>query len=187
MKGYDFRERLEWSEFVSDTNDDLFTILRARIPGCVNVVRASQEDDRNGTDYWAHRSAGLRPLSIDLKARQIDPIDRWGIDDLALETWSVVGDKPGWTRDSRKKTDYILWLWVPTRRFFLVPFPALCSVFQRYWKQWSVTYRTHKQNSGRWESECVLVPRAVLIDTFARWSAGCLNQGKTSNTAQVSD
>lgn len=172
MKVHDFAERMAWSEFVAETNDDLFVILRARIPGCVSVERASEADDRSGTDYWAHRARGLRSLSIDLKARSLDPIEAFGVDDLALETWSVVGAKPGWTRDPQKATDYILWLWTPTRRFFLVPFPALCNVFQRYWEQWSTTYPLRTQPNENYNSQCVLVPRTVLIETLNRWMQG---------------
>jgi hypothetical protein len=172
VRAHDFAERLAWSEGVAATEGDLFAILRARIPGCISVERATEEDDRSGTDYWAHRARGLRPLSIDLKARSLDPIESFGVDDLALETWSVIGEKPGWTRDSQKATDYILWLWTPTRRFFLVPFPALCNVFQRYWEQWAATYPVHGQDSGCWQSQCVLVPRVVLIETLNRWMQG---------------
>jgi len=136
------------------------------------VTRATTDDDRNGTDYWAHRDAGLRPLSIDLKARAVDPTEAWGEDDLALETWSAIGSHIGWTRDPSKATDYILWLWTPTRRFFLVPFPPLCEVFRRYGRGWRKAYGPQRQDSGTWKSECVFVPRAVVIEKLNAWMEG---------------
>lgn len=175
MRTYDFAERLAWSEGIADSDADLLIILRARIPGCVAVERASLIDDRTGTDYWAHRAHGLRPLSIDLKARSVDPIDAYGTDDVALETWSSVDDRPGWTRDPKKTTDYILWLWTPTRRFFLVPFPALCKVFERYWEEWAAAYPVWDQRNDGWMSQCVMVPRSVLIDALGRWMGGVVS------------
>lgn len=172
MSSYTFEERLAWSEFVAQSDEDLLHILRARIPGCIRVVRATLEEDRHGTDYWAHRAGGLRPLSIDLKARSLDPVETYDRDDVALEIWSVVGERVGWTRDIRKETDYILWLWTPTRRFFLVPFPALCEVFRRYWATWQDEYETHIQHSDSWRSQCVYVPRSVLIGKLNDWMEG---------------
>jgi hypothetical protein len=170
---YEFQEQLQWSEGVVATEDDLLRVLRSRIPGCIERERAAASDDRQGTDYWAHRRHGLRPLSIDLKARSEDPIETRGADDVALETWSVTEhQKVGWTRDETKQTDYILWMWQPTKRFLLVPFPALCKCFQHYWQAWAKEYKCYTQDSGGWHSECVFVPRAVLLDKLTDWMNG---------------
>jgi hypothetical protein len=165
----DFTEQLTWSNGVAP--DGVERILRDRIPGCVAVRRASVQEDRHGTDYWAVRIEPLRPLSVDLKARRTDWAPR-GADDLALETWSVIGERAGWTRDRSKQTDFILWYWDDTRRFCLVPFHALCRVFRSCWQEWSGTYRTERQDSGGWQSECVFVPRVVVQDSITRWQNG---------------
>lgn len=174
MTVYGFQEQLRWSEGIVANEDDLTRILRSRIPGCIEVERAALSDDRQGTDYWAHRDHGLRPLSIDLKARSEDPMETRGLDDVALETWSVIEHrKPGWTRDETKQTDYILWLWQPTKRFLLVPFPALCKCFQHYWRTWCNEYGPpYTQDSGGWHSECVFVPRSVLLEKLTDWMNG---------------
>jgi hypothetical protein len=165
---YSFDERLHWSDGYLDGG--IATILKARIPACVDVAKAGKQDDKNGTDYWAIRS-NLDRLSIDVKVRNAD-YAQFGEDDLALETWSVVGVKVGWTRDATKTTDYVLWYWQDTTRFFLVSFHALCKTFARYWKEWSNIYKCRRQQSDGWQSECVFVPRKVLMDKLAAWQNG---------------
>lgn len=167
---YDFTERLKWSE--GFLQNDIEHILKARIPACVGVERAQNMDDRNGTDYWALR-VGLPSLSIDVKVRDTDYALR-GKDDLALETWSKIDDKLGWTRDTTKRTDFIMWHWRDTKRFLLVSFPILCMVFTHYWQIWQTTYQTATQTSGAWQSECVFVPRAVVMDKVLAWSSGTI-------------
>lgn len=165
---YDFNERLVWSN--GFLNGGIERILRDRIPACLGVCKADRNSDRNGTDYWAQRE-GLPPLSIDVKIRDEDYRKR-GFDDLALETWSVIDIKPGWTRDTSKRTDYVLWFWQDTRRFFICAFPPLCRVFRLYWQEWRDEYRTAVQSSGAWQSECVFVPRLVVMDRLKAWQYG---------------
>lgn len=166
---YDFKERLIWSEGFLGAGIE--RILKARIPGAVSVTRASLRHDKNGTDYWVERKNGKR-LSVDVKARQRDFAPEY--DDLALETWSSIGDRPGWTRDESKQTDYVLWFWTDTGRFFLANFPCLCNTFARYWRQWVGLYQVAEQDSGGWQSQCVFVPRSVVMDKMAAWQSGTI-------------
>ncbi len=163
---YSFQERLQWADGFLD--EGIEKILQSRIPGCVAVKKAVVEDDRSGTDYWVLRD-GLPPLSVDVKTRSVDHA-LTGEDDLALETWSVTGTKIGWTRNAKKRTDYILWFWTDSRRFVLVSFPALCRTFRQFWEQWRSTYKVAVQDSGGWRSECVFVPRTVVMDKLIAWS-----------------
>ncbi len=164
---YGFRERLNWSQGIT-TSADVVEILKNNVPGCIDVSAATVQDDKSGTDWWCNRSNG-KPLSVDLKRRDLDPVQRgWG-DDLALETWSVCYTKVGWTRDDAKLTDFVLWLF-PTGRWVLVPFPLLCSVYQDKWEAWAGEYKTDKQSSGTWESECTFVPRReVWAELYKRF------------------
>lgn len=161
---YNFTERLQWSEGFT-TTATVEGVLLSYIPGATKIVKAEREDDRNGTDWWVYRECD-RTLSVDAKVRSID----WVVahpkeDDLALETWSVVERKvPGWTRNVKKRTDFILWLWIDTGRWCLVPFPMLCAVFLSKWQEWSSTYRTAPQYTPDrdYHSECVFVPRKTV-------------------------
>lgn len=165
---YGFQERLLFSHGQS-TNVTVQDVLLAEIPGAVTCESASLSEDKNGTDWWVHRHNG-RSLSVDCKIRKEDWSVKpapYGSDDLALETYSVIESKVvGWTRNADKQTDYILWLWLDTGRWCLVPFPLLCAVFADKWAEWRGLYKTRKQKTtqGRreWHSECVFVPRRIV-------------------------
>ena len=156
------------------SNQAVETIVKNRFPGCSGVTRANVVNDKGGTDYWIHRLEN-KPLRVDLKIRSKD----FGLDDLALETWSVMPNgRPGvagWTRDAKKNSDFILWYWQDTRRFFLVNFPALCFVFDRYWQLWASRYRTEIQTSGSWQSQCVFVPRETIVKAICQWQSSNLD------------
>lgn len=167
---FNFRQQLQMSEGVS-LSFDFREVLLTEMPNATEIRRANQLDDRSGTDWWVDRHNN-RPLSVDLKAREHD-CRKYGNDDLALETWSVVEKRIiGWTRNSKKATDYILWFWNDTRRWCLVPFPMLCRVFSLLWQDWASIYRTEQQQTDRngevYHSECVFVPREVVWDNIVR-------------------
>lgn len=173
MTTYRFDDRKAMSDGVAE-NQAVEQILLEHVPGAMGVSRAGERADRNGTDYWIDHHRG-DPMSVDLKARDIDPIVEFGADDVALETWSVVGVKIGWTLDTTKRTDYVLWLWKPTRRWALVPFALLCASFGRRREARLRTYKVRRQTTPHgareWTSECVFVPRreiwAAIYTDFA--------------------
>lgn len=173
---YGFAERMTMSAGKA-ASGDIAQILIAEIPGAVGATAASPVNDKQGVDWWVEMTTA-RHLAVDCKVRQED----WAAghpdeDDLALETYSVVErDIPGWTRDGNKRCDYILWLWMDTRRFCLVPFPMLCRVFQRNWRDWRSKYKTCRQfTSDRgYHSECVFVPRRELWAEIYRHYGGHL-------------
>lgn len=159
---------------------DVSEILRARIPGCLKAKKTDKELDRRGVDWLADLSNG-RSVGVDVKARTKDYAAR-GEDDLALETFSVIDTKPGWTRDEAKLCEWVLWLWSDTGRFCLMPFPPLCGVFQANWQEWRRIYRCSVQRTpesrtrSAWRSECVFVPRQVVIDAVVDWCNGTIQQ-----------
>lgn len=170
---FDFRGQMKMSHGVSDSFD-FKAVLLHEIPSAIAVRRASDQEDRTGTDWWVDRQHN-KPLSIDLKARGVDYSVR-GEDDLALETWSVLErEVVGWTRDPAKGSDYILWFWKDTRRWCMIPFPMLCRVFGLRWEEWKGEYRTSTQRTRfgdyTYHSECVFVPReivwAALIEEYS--------------------
>ena len=162
---YGFDDRLALSQGVSK-GASVETIILANLPGACSVTSSHKTNDRNGTDWWVEIQGGHH-LSVDAKVREED----WAAkpapqkaDDLALETWSVIErNKVGWTRDRTKRTDYVLWLWLDTGRWCLVPFQMLCQVFETRWQDWRSQYKTSRQHTphtnGGWHSECIFVPR----------------------------
>ena len=173
---YGFQERLVMSEGVAG-NTVVEDVIMANIPGACHVYRAHLSNDRQGTDYWVELANGNH-LSVDVKSRSED----WATkppplraDDLALETWSVVEKRVvGWTRDAKKRTDYVLWFWQDTGRWCLIPFPMLCGVFSDKWQEWASMYKTRKQYTpGRdYHSECVFVPRKEVWAAIYRKYSG---------------
>lgn len=163
-KQYGFGDRLEMSQGVSE-NESISAIVKNNIPSALAVYQAHFANDRNGTDFWVECESG-KFLSVDCKVREKDFIEVNGCDDLALESWSVVEkNKVGWTRDTSKQTDFVLWLWKDTGRWLLVPFQMLCKVFSDNWKEWRREFKTARQytpNHGGYHSECIFVPRALV-------------------------
>ena len=166
---YGFKERMALSQGISDQKD-FAQILIANIPAALAVQKASNEHDRQGTDYWITRKNG-GPLSVDVKVRLTDFAYKCGknqADDLALEYWSVQEARVvGWTLDQRKMTDYIMWYWADSGRWCLMPFPLLSAVFAQNVTEWVGEYRkacqkTTRADGSHYHSWCVFVPRNVV-------------------------
>ena len=176
---YSFADQLDGSR-ETPAAAEIKSILLQNISGAVAVYPAHACNDRRGTDFWVENQRGDH-LSVDAKVRAED----WAakpdpMDDLALETWSVVeAQKIGWTRDATKRTDYVVCYWTDTGRWCLVPFPMLCLVFQKRWQNWSQRYDTHQQYTpdyGGYHSECVFVPRMEVWNEIYRHYSGVSNQ-----------
>jgi hypothetical protein len=153
---------------------DLSSMFRQTVPAYTGHSLATDDHDRQGTDVWVKR-AGLRDLSVDLKARSVDPLIQFGTDDVLLEMVSVADRQvPGWSVDPAKTTDLVFWLF-PTGRFIAAPFPLLCMACQRHQTEWSEQYRsvtTFTPQYGGYRSECLVVPTDVLMNAVAGVSRG---------------
>ena len=178
VQAYSFRQQMIMSQGVVATAS-VDAVLLGQIPGAAAVVRAAKKDDRNGTDYWVHVDRSARAISVDAKVLSKDPMEfRKPEDTVPLETWSnKERGNVGWTRDTSKQTDYILWIWTPTKRFALVPFRLLCGVFVENWEAWREQYRTHEQATTRdgrllYHSECVFVKRRDVWAAIYRKYSG---------------
>jgi len=175
---YNFNDRMVMSDGVNQSAN-IQELLLANIPGACNVHRASNANDRNGVDWWVEHRSG-KFLAIDCKVRSKD----FGIknpknDDLALETWSVIEEKiVGWTAREDKLTDYILWFWMDSGRWCLIPFPLLCNVFLKNSDQWTKEYKVATQKTtgmnSEYHSQCVFVPRRVIWAEIYRNYSGML-------------
>lgn len=165
---YDFNDQWRMSEgFGSEKSDEDFIL--SRFPNAIKVEKAERRDDRNGTDRWITMESG-EIESLDMKVRTKDfSVYGPAKDDVALELWSKLNEKVGWTRDTNKRTNWIMWKWNDTKRYLLMPFPWLCSVFSVQWPAWYELYDhpiqdTVDKNTGKlkWQSQCIYVPRKVL-------------------------
>jgi len=176
VKQHDFYERLNFSERV-DVGNAILPYLYENIPGATDVVKANEDDDRNGTDYWILRDC-LPPVSVDLKNREYCPIERWGADDACIETCSVYVDghrkKVGWTLDHRKRTDLIVYTWPNPkgRRFWILHFPLLCAAASKNWQEWAAKYREKPAQNNGYKTLSVYVPRVEIARTMKQIAYG---------------
>ena len=173
---YDFNERLLFSEGI-ELHERLMVHLLESVPASVNIKKATEREDRNGTDYWIERDFGLPPISVDMKNRSMCPIKEYGSDDACIETTSVYrgpGGPPwedsgrkrvGWSLDIKKRTDLIVYTW-PTkeegRRFWILYFPHLCAASINNWQLWVKEYGERKTLNNGYYTLNVYVPRTVI-------------------------
>ncbi|MGQ0563324.1 MAG: hypothetical protein ACT443_15805 [Gemmatimonadota bacterium] len=190
---YDFRERLQFSEGVEITAG-ILRHVHMSIPAARKIEKATCDQDRNGTDYWVLRHHGLPPVSIDLKNREFCPIERFGKDDVCIETTSVyLNDsrapfhdahrhKPGWTVDERKRTDLLIYTWPhaadlfgePRLRYWILYFPMLCMAAKTHWRTWAGIYGEKPTPNDGYVTLNVYVPRIVVAKAIKSISTGVI-------------
>ena len=165
----------------SDFNDDLtfsnrpkiieaaYGILLNLFPGA-EILKANQGEDINGTDHWVIPKNGQR-LSVDIKARRFDR----GKNDVALEPWSIKEKNiEGWTRNGNKRTDYILFYWHDTGKFYFESFHILRVAYMKNWREWLEKFYSPEQPNKGWTSQCTFVPIGVLKDAMRNVTEGYL-------------
>ncbi len=160
MTTFSFFEELAATQTTA-AEAQIIEAIRTHFPGA-NIRRATEAEDRQGTDWWADH------YRIDVKRRKND-CRHYGDDDVMLEAWSVVEKHvPGWTWDTRKKTDYVLWIWADTGRSLCLPANAVRLAYLLNRADWGV-YPCKRQrtnfNGSAYHSECVFIPYNELLET----------------------
>lgn len=188
MRVHDFNERLSFSEGIKP-GDDLMSAILRMVPNGTEVVRASEADDRSGTDFWIQRTHQMRPISIDMKNRGFCPISRFGSDDACIETTSVytgaskppwideTRKKPGWTVDYRKRTDFVVYTWPNDAgmRFWIVPFVPLCAAARHCWRSWAAKYGERPAKNNGYLTLSVYPPRSVIAGAVKEFMGGIVS------------
>ena len=175
---HNFCERLAFSEGIED-GDEVLSAIARMVPNADQVIRASQDDDKQGTDYWITRTHGLPALSIDVKRRSYCPIEKFNKDDACIETTSVYRgagppwvterrEKVGWTLDYSKRTDFIVYTW-PNQdrtRFWILPFVPLCQAARINWRSWVNTYKEIPAANYNYQTLCVYPSRQEITQAM---------------------
>jgi len=139
------------------------------ILSCSNVQKTNTDIDLQGVDYIATLRNGAK-INIDAKTRTKGCSRYWknNMPELALEKWSIVNKKTGWTLSESSPVDYILFTFYDVKECYLLPFQLLRVAFRRNIKSWYKSYKVDIQKStsggNSWQSECVFVPVNVVID-----------------------
>lgn len=184
MKTHDFRERLEFSEGITD-EPLMIDALANMVPNSQDVIRATVDEDKQGTDYWIVRSHGLPPLSVDVKHRSRCPIEAWGSDDVCVETTSVYRgksspwedtkrEKVGWSLDYSKRTDFLAYTWPNEKgtRFWILSFPVFCRACRINWRAWVSLYGEKPAFNSNYATLCTYPTRSEVAQAMRVLTTG---------------
>lgn len=119
------------------------TALEMLLPGVAKILDVSRKEDLAGADCKIPLEDGTI-VNIDFKVRSVDP-RTWGVDDLAIEIYSVCEKQIRGYQD--KSTDYLLWLFTSTNRTVLVPFEPFLDIYEEKWKEWEFWLAEPKQRT----------------------------------------
>ena len=114
------------------------------------------------------RLKGDGVVYVDEKVRHTD------YDDVLLELWSSEEHKTlGWA-GKPLVCDYIAYVFLPSKRCYLFPFPQLQLALWNHWDDWRHKYKTVKSPNRGYTTSSLAVPIAVLQQAiieagFVRW------------------
>lgn len=120
------------------------------------ILENSVNTDDKGIDFYIFSLE--TKIKVDVKIRNRCSYNK----DVALEIWSnIEKQKPGWTLDDTKLTDYIVWIWQDNNYYF-VDFKKLKRIFKKYKEKWMNDYYSPTQCTTNhnyiYHSQCVFVP-----------------------------
>lgn len=184
---YDFYERLKISMESLQLETDRKT-LENYFPDVRSVRKSDIEDDKSGIDYIVTLQSGVE-IGVDVKTRDKGCGKFWrNGPELALETWSQKwpkysqrGNVVGWTVDSTKKCQYIMFKFdrADSETVYIMPFQQLNKAFRRNMRTWYRAFKhdEQRQRTAAYVSECIFVPANIVIDAvtaefatgLARW------------------
>ena len=172
---YEFFERLNMSMQGLQLETDINT-LQAYFPDVSCVQKTNIQQDKSGIDYIVTLKTGVQ-IGVDVKTRDKGCSKYWNNGpEIALEIWSENWpdwakreNKVGWTVDSTKRCDYVMFKFEPTdsKLVYIMPFQQLNKAFRKHMREWDKRgYRRakQKQKNAAYYSECMFVPVKVVID-----------------------
>ena len=118
----------------------------------LNMHMSHPENDKIGSDYILEfRGGKIEHLDVKLRTEDYFPEPN-----TALET--TTGKKAGWTIDTSKISDWILFLWLPTKKSSLIHARQLRVVFKKHQDEWekSCQQSTQKGDDG-YSSTCLFI------------------------------
>jgi hypothetical protein len=138
-------------------------VLRALFPdfASMKIIRHDGHDQRTGIDVVVVLTNGCE-RHVDFKFRSKN------YDDFALEYWSDVDRKtPGWIAKPQR-TDMIVYIFMPARKAYLLPFQPLRRAWRNHGKEWVRDSRyfiadaPNEFNGRKWITRSVCVPFRIV-------------------------
>jgi hypothetical protein len=143
-KVFNFAKQLAMSE-TDHVHELVERAVRQRLPELLNIHRAHAENDKQGIDFWLEFPNGCME-KLDVKIRAKDYATPEEPENICLEiVANTTTNKPGWTKDMTKLTDWVLFLWLDTGRSDLVHARQLRSAANGNMPSWQATKRTSAQ------------------------------------------
>jgi hypothetical protein len=171
VKSFNFAEQLAVSDSpaVAALVDPF---LRRRFPGALSLRRAAEANDRAGADIIVE-FPHCQFRFIDLKVRTCD-YRVLGKADIALEIWSnKERETPGWALDESKVSDWLLFVWMDTKRTLLLDARAVRAVTKSNLPRWQASYQNAEQRTPvgarGYNSSVIFVGTDELVALVNRW------------------
>lgn len=131
-----------------------------------NIQRPKDKERQEaGIDVIINFSDGKTPIFLDEKIRRYD----YG--DILLEEYSDWDRKiPGWLMADSKRTHFIAFVWLDSRKILLIPYGPLRYAFFKNRAKWEQNHlRIFAENKDYYTSS-FKVPKQELFDAFWRSS-----------------
>ena len=160
VKAFDFDQQLAMSQ-TTEVETAIRRVLFEKIPNLLGVHKAHKKNDLRGVDYWLELPGRMQ--TVDVKVRENDFSMKGNSDNVCLElVANIKKDKPGWTLDPDKITDWVLVYFKDTGRSYLYPFQMLQAVTLRERARWKADLKMTAQQvtktlSGSYISESMFV------------------------------
>lgn len=175
MSDYDFHDMLDYSN--SDTNTKLaLTILEKLSKDSAVIAKSPPVLDRKGSDFYIINNSGkLSHIDVKFRPKDFMHVNQDGItvnDDIVIEYDTPNGPNTGWTVDSNKITDYVLWIWPKTNRYKLVDAVKLRAAALGNTAQWNsdkyiIGQNNYTKGFGLTPAVCVPCSKIPDFDTFS--------------------
>ena len=176
---YDFRTQLEFSTGSRQIDLDS-RALKAYFLNVESVDKTDPEIDKTGIDYIVTLKTGVQ-ITVDTKTRWKGCSRYWKEGpELALEIWSQKWppgsgreDVVGWTIDTRKQCDYIMFRFDPSdcKQYYILPFQQLNRATRHNYKEWEHRYggqQRQMQTRADYYSTCIFVPAYNVMNAVKR-------------------
>lgn len=147
---YDFDKQLAASQ-ADNVHALVRRVMFEKFAGeLLDIIPSHEENDKRGADYiLVFRNCKYENLDVKTRAK-----DYYQKPNTALEYRT--GKKDGWTIDTDKLTDWVLFLWLDTERASLHNARMLRIVARDNQEEWMQTHQQSTQvSNGDYSSPCV--------------------------------
>lgn len=146
---HDFKTSLKFSYLY---DGDINAFYEELFPTLVNIeIITDKIRQKQGIDKILHFKSGKK-IFIDEKKREKD----YG--DILLEEYSIWEEKVnGWLKDE-KKTDYIVYIILPIKTIYFLPYLLVRNAFLENYSKWLENYgRVFAENKGYYTSNIPVI------------------------------